>query len=104
MANVRGKNQTLITCPIDADLLEELDGARGRISRSQFIREAIAEKLRGMGLDVSEDIVFPPDRVSISARVSGTGNKLTQKNLSSTSNAPARKLAKPSRGKRNSDK
>lgn len=52
----------IVTCPMDAGLLEEIEAARGRKSRSQFIREAVAEKLRGLGMTVPDDIVFPPDR------------------------------------------
>lgn len=90
---------------MDAELLEDIEGARGHTSRSQFIREAIVEKLRGMGMKISEDMVFPPDRVSVVARVSGMKNTVTQ-NLSSTSQ-PARASAKyppKKRGKRKPEK
>jgi len=78
MPNVRGENQTLITCPMEAELLQEIEGARGHSSRSQFIREAIAEKLRGMGYKVREDIVFPPDRAGNVAKIVGNKNTLNQ--------------------------
>jgi hypothetical protein len=90
MPNVRGKNQTLITCPLDADFLAEIDRARGRKNRSQFLREAIAEKLNGMGFRVSEDMVFPPDRVSVRAKVDGFNNTVNQV-FSSASPVPGAK-------------
>jgi len=100
MPNVRGKNQTLISCPMDAGLLEELDGARGHTTRSQFLRTAIVEKLRSMGLKINEDLVFPPDRVSMTAKVSGKRNTVKQ-SLLSTSHVPASaKHPKAKRGKR----
>jgi len=105
MPNVRGKNQTLITCPMDSDLLREIDCARGRISRSQFVREALADKLRGLGLTVREDIVFPPDRVSVRAKVSGKGNSLKQVFKSASPVlASAKPYPKPKRGKKKPEK
>ena len=85
---------------MDAELLQELDGARGRTSRSQFVREAIAEKLKEMGFKISDALVFPPDRVSINTRVSGKGHKVSQKIFTDTSSALAGKDAKGPKGKR----
>jgi len=75
MPNVRGKNQTLITCPMDADLLNELDTARGRATRSQWVREAIAAKLCALGHSISDDLIFPPSRTK--ACVKKDANKRT---------------------------
>lgn len=98
---------------MDADLLAEIDGARGRTSRSQFVREAIGEKLRGMGFHVSDDLVYPPDRASKvrpkkktdqHVEMHGVNHgkiSITQKKKSiSTSTAPARKPARGKRGKK----
>jgi hypothetical protein len=73
MPNVRGANQTLISCPMDADLLSEIDGKRGRKSRSQFIREALAEKLKSLGIAVPDSLIYPPDRVSKKVKIKQTG-------------------------------
>ncbi len=50
MAGKRSPGQTLVAFPLDENLLLEIDAARGRVSRSQWIREAIGEKLLGMGI------------------------------------------------------
>lgn len=96
MPNVRGENQTLITCPMDAELLQEIEGARGRKSRSQFIREAIAEKLRAMGFKVSEDLVFPPDRAGNVAKIVGNKNTLNQTFMPASS----ARLSKPAKSRK----
>ena len=48
----------------DEDFVEKMDKARGRDPRSLFIRQAVAEKLRTLGIEVSEDLVFAPDRAA----------------------------------------
>jgi len=48
--NVRAKGQKLIGFPIDSGFLAKLDAARGRKSRSQFIREAIFREVKSLGL------------------------------------------------------
>lgn len=62
MPNVRGKDQIFIGFQADAELLREIEAMRGGLSRSHFVREAVAEKLRGMGINVAEQLVNPPDR------------------------------------------
>jgi hypothetical protein len=52
----------MIGCWCAEVLIEKIDGARGSRTRSQFCREAIAEKLRGMGLAVAEHETASPDR------------------------------------------
>lgn len=68
MPNKRGKNQTLLAFSLDVGLLESIDVNRGPKSRSQFIREAIFEKLVAMGSSVDPSIVHPPDRVRKQSR------------------------------------
>lgn len=48
----------------DLELVRDLDRGRGRKDRSQFIREAIAEKLNGQGIRVREDLIYPPPRAA----------------------------------------
>jgi hypothetical protein len=59
---VRSKSQVLIGCWCEAGLVEKIDNARRSISRSQFCREAIAEKLRGLGFHVPETEIVSPNR------------------------------------------
>lgn len=55
---------------VDAELAAEMDRARRRKDRSQFIREAIAEKLDGMGVRVREELIYPPPRAKVISAVS----------------------------------
>lgn len=66
MPNKRAKDQVMLTLAVSSELAAALDRGRGRlrgVSRSQFMRDAIAEKLRGMGLLVDDHAVLPNDRV-----------------------------------------
>ena len=63
MANQRHDSMTAISISLDKSLLGIVEQARLRMrkDRSTFIREALAEKMRGMGIDVPDDLLFPPD-------------------------------------------
>ena len=52
----------MIGCWCDESFIAKLDRARGSRTRSQFCREAIADKLRAMGMDVPEQETISPDR------------------------------------------
>jgi hypothetical protein len=52
----------MIGCWCEEALVEKIDRARRSRTRSQFCREAIAEKLRTMGVDVPEHEAGSPDR------------------------------------------
>lgn len=52
----------MIGCWCEAALVEKIDRARRTRSRSEFCREAIAEKLRILGFDVAEHETASPDR------------------------------------------
>jgi hypothetical protein len=105
MPNKRREGQTFIGCQVDEMLLSEIEGARGRKGRSQFVREAIAEKLSKMGFVVNDKMVFPPDRVSITTKVSGSKNvvKATFTSTSQSARASAKCPPKP-RGKKKPEK
>ena len=60
MANQRKPGQTFIGLQADENLAAALDQARKFKDRSLFIREAIAEKLKQMGIDVPEEWIYPP--------------------------------------------
>jgi hypothetical protein len=63
MPGVRSEGQIMIGCWCDVALVEKIDRARHSLTRSQFCREAIGERLRALGIDVSEREMASPDRV-----------------------------------------
>lgn len=65
MPGKRRAGQVFIGLQADAELIRDLDRARGRTDRSQFIREAIADKLKKMGIAVPDDLVYPPARARV---------------------------------------
>ena len=62
MPGVRSRGQTMIGCWCEQALVEKIDRARRTRSRSEFCREALAEKLRSMGVEVAEHEAASPDR------------------------------------------
>ena len=65
MANQRGKNQKLLTIPADVEFIAELDQnlrGIGYSNRSQFVRDAIREKLAREGITIKEEMTLPPAR------------------------------------------
>ena len=62
MPGVRSRGQIMIGCWCEAAFVEKIDYARRSRTRSQFCREAIAEKLRTLGIEVSEHEAASPDR------------------------------------------
>src|ERR1041384_5773458 len=65
MPGKRRAGQVFIGFQADAELIRDLDRARGRTDRSQFVREAIADKLKKMGIAVPDDLVYPPARARV---------------------------------------
>ena len=72
----------LIGCWVDQDFLAQVDNARGELGRSQFLRDALAEKLQAEGIMIMRDKVRAPDRAGKSRPVS-YGKIKRQKNLKS---------------------
>jgi hypothetical protein len=64
MPNQRRAGQMFLGFQADLELVRDLDRARRRKDRSQFIREAIAEKLDRQGIRVREDLICPPPRAA----------------------------------------
>lgn len=87
MANQRNTSMTAISISLDKTLLGMVDSARlnsrSRQDRSAFIREALAEKMRSMGLEVPEDLLFPPE--------------LRSSSLNETSDSPPLEAAQPAK-------
>ena len=63
MANQRHPDQTLVAFALDKGLLAKTDTARRALhwSRSQFVREAVREKLIAMGVDAPAAMADAPD-------------------------------------------
>ena len=62
MPNQRSSTQHLVAFPVEKELLDIVDRQRGRESRSQFIRDALAAYLERMGIRVDDSMVAAPDR------------------------------------------
>lgn len=69
MPNKRAEEQTQIAFALKGDLLAQVDEARKlperRQSRSEFVREALANELRRLGYEVPRGWVDTPDRTRI---------------------------------------
>lgn len=52
----------MVGCWCDEQFVAKIDAARGRLSRSQFVRDALLEKLKAMGIVVPESQASAPDR------------------------------------------
>src|ERR1700753_3364249 len=66
MPNERGAAQKLIPVPASDDFIKKLMygfANAGFSSRSQFIRDAIVEKLTRMGIPIPPELALAPDRV-----------------------------------------
>lgn len=72
--NQRSPGQKLIALALDEELLASLDAARGTMNRSQFIREALVEKV-AEGITLREGISAPPDRAGKGGRPAKKQNR-----------------------------
>lgn len=68
MGKPRSDGQVTITISLSEDLVAGLDDCRGSEARSAFLRKALAEKLKAMGLAVSAAAVQAPDRAGKGGR------------------------------------
>jgi hypothetical protein len=76
MPNKRAPGQKLLPIPVDEKFLRELDAGlaqTGYRNRSQFIRDAIIEKLERADIPLSKDLALPPHRMG-----KGSGLKKVQ--------------------------
>ncbi|HXI73471.1 MAG TPA: ribbon-helix-helix domain-containing protein [Verrucomicrobiae bacterium] len=67
MPNQRAKGQKLLTLPVSEDFIRDIDvnlPSMGYSNRSQFIRDAIIEKLVKAGITIPKGLALPPTRVS----------------------------------------
>jgi hypothetical protein len=66
MPNQRAPGQKLLPIAVDEKFLRELDaglGPAGYRNRSQFIRDAIIEKLLRANISLSRELALPPHRI-----------------------------------------
>jgi hypothetical protein len=75
--NQRRPGQIFVGCQADEQLIADLDRARGRKDRSQFIREAIAEKLESLGIRVPERLIYLPPRAKVIQIVGDNNQNVT---------------------------
>ncbi len=65
MPNRRAPGQKLLPVPVDAEFQRELESGLARAgyrNRSQFVRDAIVEKLTRAGIVLPKELAFPPNR------------------------------------------
>jgi metal-responsive CopG/Arc/MetJ family transcriptional regulator len=66
MPNQRAPGQKLLPFAVDEKFLRELDaslGSAGYQNRSQFIRDAIVEKLLRANISLPKELALPPNRM-----------------------------------------
>jgi Arc/MetJ-type ribon-helix-helix transcriptional regulator len=64
--NQRAPGQKLLPIAVDEKFLRELDAGlaqAGYRNRSQFIRDAIVEKLKRAGVSLPNELALPPNRI-----------------------------------------
>lgn len=78
MNPIRTAGQKLIPVPVNEDFIRQLDrGLReaGFSNRSQFIRDAVFEKLTAMGRKVNRGLTQPPPRAGKGGFKKGSRSK-----------------------------
>jgi hypothetical protein len=78
MSDARAIGQKLLPVPVSEKFLQEINAGvkrMGYTSRSQFVRDAIIEKLHRMGVVVAPELAFPPGRIGKGGSISGRGNQ-----------------------------
>ena len=99
MRNERGTGQKLIPIPANEKFIKELnDGFRkaGYSNRSQFIRDAIVEKLSRMGIEIPREFSVAPDRIGKGGRPGQSAGKANAKKAGAKG-AAKKAVKKPAR-------
>jgi hypothetical protein len=71
MSNIRAPGQKLISVPMNEKFIAQIDAALpvvGYSDRSSFIRDAILEKLRSAGIEISTALSLAPSRTGKGGR------------------------------------
>jgi len=67
----------LIGCWVDSEFLSQIDLARGEKVRSQFLRDALQEKLEAAGIPVLRIKVVAPDRAGKGGRKAAESSEIS---------------------------
>jgi hypothetical protein len=69
MPGIRSKDQTVASFSLPSQLLEEVNKVclEKGLNRSHLLREALAEKLRGMGIALPGGVTRVPSRIQVKA-------------------------------------
>jgi len=65
VANEHAAGQRLLCFSLNQEFLRSIDAARGHKTRSQFVREAVFQIVKEMGIRVNPDVIHPPDRARL---------------------------------------
>lgn len=74
----------LVGCWCDKDFLAEIEKARGKVGRSQFVRDALVEKLEKMGIKIPRELTVAPDRAGVGGpkkKKISSGRKLAREHI-----------------------
>ena len=86
MANPRGANMKMISLELREELQAALDSnleSLGYATRSDFIRDAILEKLQGEGIPLPGSVVAAPSRIGIGGKPTHVNYELNDGPVSS---------------------
>ena len=103
MLNQRAPGQKLLPIAVDEKFLRELDAGltqAGYRNRSQFIRDAIIEKLIRVGVPLPKELALPPHRIG----KGGGPRKIRYPSHRSSEYALNEKTDSPKRAARKSDR
>ena len=104
MPGKRSPGQMLIAAALEKEMIALMDSVRGRKSRSQYLREAIGEKLQEHGYTIPDSWISSPDRAtplvtSMIAETRGDYSPVHQTTYPSPSAVPPRRVATAKAGK-----
>ena len=113
MSNQRAPGQKLLPIAVDENFLRELDAGLARAgyrNRSQFIRDAIIEKLMRVGVHLPKELALPPHRIGkggVSGKIRYPAHhpseyELNEKADSKSASAPEKLSRKGAVSRRNS--
>jgi hypothetical protein len=90
MPGIRSEGQTMIGCWCEESFVKKIDAAKGSLSRSQYCRDALTEKLKEHGVDVELREQYSPDRKGKGGPSKGiTGYRAESRNQKGRTNSKA---------------
>jgi Ribbon-helix-helix protein, copG family len=104
MLNQRAPGQKLLPIAVDEKFLRELDAGltqAGYRNRSQFIRDAIIEKLIRLGVSLPKELALPPHRIGKGGggprKIRYPGHRSSEYSLNEKSDSPKKAARKSDR-------